>query len=160
MNDLLALARAGAARDHGSPVSLVEAVHAAVDRFSAAAEARNQVLSAAPAADSLVVCDPGDVAMMLDNLIENAIVYSPEGAEITVSPLPSGFSVSDTGPGIPPEEAPRVLERFFRGRTGRASGPGTGLGLAIVRETAARWGGETKVLPGGPGTTVTVSFPS
>jgi two-component system OmpR family sensor kinase len=65
--------------------------------------------------------------------------------------------VSDTGPGIPPEERARVFERFYRGSTGRGAGPGSGLGLAIVTALVERWGGEVRLLDG-PGTRVEASL--
>jgi two-component system phosphate regulon sensor histidine kinase PhoR len=53
-----------------------------------------------------------------------------------------GFSVSDSGPGIPPDEQGHLFERFFRGRVSRQSGiPGTGLGLALAREIVGRHNG-------------------
>ena len=100
---------------------------------------------------------PADVAHVLDNLIENAIRYSPSGSRIEVELDSNGFVVSDTGPGIPPAERERVFERFYRGAEGRAAGPGTGLGLAIVAELAERWGGSVELLDG-PGTRVRARF--
>jgi signal transduction histidine kinase len=76
---------------------------------------------------------------------------------VTPGPRPA-LTVSDDGPGIPEEDRERIFERFYRGTTGRRSGPGTGLGLAIVAELAQRWGGEARLLDG-PGTAIEVSFP-
>jgi PAS domain S-box-containing protein len=87
--------------------------------------------------------DYDKVAQILTNLADNAFNYTPEGGTITLSAErdPAGgdviFAVSDTGIGIPPEIAPRVFERFFRGDEFNElvmDTPGTGLGLAIVRE--------------------------
>lgn len=67
------------------------------------------------------------------NLIENGIVHSPAGSEITVSVHPDGsIAVEDQGPGIPPEDRGRIFERFWRGRG--TTSPGAGLGLSIVQE--------------------------
>ncbi len=56
------------------------------------------------------------------------------------------MSVADSGPGIPPEDQPRLFERFYRGEVGRNSGaPGTGLGLAIAREIAEQHGGRIEM---------------
>ena len=77
---------------------------------------------------------------MLSNLVDNALRYSPDGAAITVSIEPDSegaawlLAVSDTGPGIAPDERERVFEPFYRGADVVA--PGTGLGLAIVRTIA------------------------
>ena len=98
-----------------------------------------------------------DVAQILDNLLENAIRYSPPAARSPSRPRAATLLVSDTGPGIPEEERARVFERFYRGAQGRRTGPGTGLGLAIVAELAARWGAEVELLDA-PGTRIRVRF--
>jgi two-component system OmpR family sensor kinase len=107
-----------------------------------------------------VAADAGDVAVVLDNLIENAIVYTPPGGAVSVSVDDGGIvRVKDEGPGIDPVEAARVFDRFFRGSAGSAAPGGTGLGLAIVRDLAARWGGAAELEPGGSGTSIAVRLP-
>jgi two-component system OmpR family sensor kinase len=107
-----------------------------------------------------VAADAADVAAVLDNLIENAIVYGPAGSAVAVSVAGEGVvRVHDNGPGIDPAEAARVFDRFYRGSAGRETPGGTGLGLAIVRDLAARWGGAAELEAGGPGTTIAVRFP-
>ncbi len=116
-----------------------------------------------------VQADPQRIMQVLANLLTNASNYTPEGGEIT---LETGqrerdqrrwvmFSVSDTGPGIPPEERDRVFERFFRGLVGRASGiAGTGLGLPICKEIVDRHGGRMELASrSGQGTRVIVWLP-
>ncbi|GAB4413485.1 MAG: hypothetical protein Kow00106_08350 [Anaerolineae bacterium] len=103
-----------------------------------------QVIVRPPNDPTLTVWGDYDkVAQILTNLADNAFNYTPEGGTITLSAErdPAGgdviFAVSDTGIGIPPEIAPRVFERFFRGDEIHEmvmDTPGTGLGLAIVRE--------------------------
>jgi two-component system sensor histidine kinase MprB len=96
---------------------------------------------------------------VLDNLIENAIVYGPDGGTVALSVGGDGVvRVRDDGPGINPAEAARVFDRFYRGSAGKET-PGTGLGLAIVRDLAARWGGAAEVEPSGSGTCIAVRFP-
>ena len=89
-----------------------------------------------------------EVGIILDNLIENAIEYSPPGSAIAIETARAGrfgsLAVCDEGPGLDEAEADRVLERFYRGGAGAAS-PGTGLGLAIVRALSERWGGGTRL---------------
>ena len=76
---------------------------------------------------------------MLDNLIENALVYSPAGTRVLVTWTADGrLAVLDEGPGVKPGDERRVFDRFQRGRT---ETPGSGLGLAIVETLAHRWGG-------------------
>src|SRR5262249_6393250 len=136
---LLALARLEQARD-AAPVS----PHSAADLLrAAAAEARpraeNRHLELLiDAADDLppVAADPARLSQALSNLLDNALTYPPPGGTIRLSArVTEGgqmrLSVSDTGPGIPPEYLPRVFDRFFR-VPGQSAPSGTGLGLAIV----------------------------
>jgi signal transduction histidine kinase len=161
VGDLLELARASTSSGTATTVDLADVARSAVDRWSApAAEGRREIeLGARDGAQ--VFADPGDLAQVVDNLIENALRYSPPGTHVTVETAAADgratLVVADDGPGIPPEERTRVFERFYRGSTGRRSGPGTGLGLAIVAELVGRWGGEVSLLDG-PGTRIAATF--
>jgi signal transduction histidine kinase len=159
VDDLLALARASSEEAVAEPVDLGEAARAAERRWAEPAATAGHELALAGGNGGRILAAPADVAQILDNLIENAIRYSPAGAQITVGTEHGALVVSDTGPGIPPEERARVFERFYRGAGGRSTGPGTGLGLAIVAELAERWGGRVELLDG-PGTRVRASFPA
>ena len=98
-----------------------------------------------------VFCDSEAVHQMLSNLLDNALKYTPEGGSITVGGREEAgkmvkFSVSDTGVGIPPDELPRLFERFYRVDKARSRElGGTGLGLAIVKHLAKSQGGEVGV---------------
>lgn len=85
----------------------------------------------------------------IGNLVDNAIRYGRPGGHVTVSLSASGdhvcIDVADDGPGIPVEERPRVLERFYRGAHGRATSQGSGLGLAIANAIARSAGGTLKL---------------
>lgn len=161
VDDLLALARASSDQARPERVDLREALRAAGRRWAEPAATAGHDLAVAEDAAGEAWAAPADVAHVLDNLIENAIRYSPPGARISVEPVHDdgrpGFVVSDTGPGIPPAERERVFDRFYRGTGGRATGPGTGLGLAIVAELAERWEGSVELLDG-PGTRVRARF--
>jgi two-component system sensor histidine kinase VicK len=98
--------------------------------------------------------DEGLLGQVLSILLTNAINYTPNGGKIGVCTQTSRlgtkqairFSVSDTGPGIPPEEQAYLFQRFFRGTAGRGSGrPGTGLGLAIAKEIVELHGGQIEL---------------
>lgn len=98
--------------------------------------------------------DSGLLGQILSILLTNAMNYTPSGGEITVSTHTQeregkrwvGFQVSDTGPGITPDDQARLFERFFRGQAGRKTGtPGTGLGLAIVKDIVTRHDGRIEV---------------
>jgi signal transduction histidine kinase len=86
-----------------------------------------------------------DVAIVLDNLIENALNYSPPATTVSVdwgaADGEAWIAVSDEGPGLEPGEEAAVFERFARGSVGRSGPGGTGLGLAIVETLAHRWRG-------------------
>jgi signal transduction histidine kinase len=107
-------------------------------------------------ADSGPVCaaDPQRLMQVLDNLIDNAVRYTPAGGTITVSTGQrealgrqwGTMTIADTGMGIPEDELPHVFERFFRGERPRTMQiSGTGLGLAIVKEIARLHGGQVTV---------------
>ncbi|MFQ5610905.1 MAG: GAF domain-containing protein [Anaerolineae bacterium] len=95
--------------------------------------------------------DAGRVGQVLDNLISNAIKFSPNGGRITITVDAGGegfltASVQDTGIGIPPEKLDKIFDRFYQvdGSTTRRFG-GTGLGLAIVRQIVEAHGGSISV---------------
>lgn len=104
---------------------------------------------------------------LLEALLDNAVRYTPRGgrAGIAAAATPDGrclLRVWDTGPGIPEDERSRVLERFYRGATGTASGqPGSGLGLSVVKAIAEAHGAEVRLgaRPGG-GLEVAVELPA
>jgi signal transduction histidine kinase len=159
IDDLLRLARASAPEPTGGPVDLAEQVRDAATRWSHRAEERAQHIEVRSDGVARAYANPADVAAALDNLIENALVYSPNGSRVVVEAATNdghaSVAVADNGPGIPADELPRVVERFYRGRG--ASAPGTGLGLAIVHEIATRWGGSLE-LENDAGTRATVRF--
>jgi signal transduction histidine kinase len=98
----------------------------------------------------VLVADRRLLRQALAHLLDNALKYGPRGGEVRLSarPVPRGaeLAVSDQGPGIPPEDLPRVFERFYRVEKGRSrEAGGTGLGLAIVKHVAEAHGGRAWV---------------
>lgn len=119
------------------PVSLVDlAQRVAAGVQDAVPHARIALELAGNAAP--VPGDPDLLEVALRNLIDNAIRYSPEGSEVTVAlqagDAPPVLSVRDNGPGVPEDELPRLMERFYRGESVTAEG--SGLGLTIVGRIA------------------------
>jgi signal transduction histidine kinase len=119
--------------------------------------------------EPVALVDEDRILQTLNNLLENAIHYTPEGGKIVVSTgkkkkgghLWTTVKVADTGIGIPEEELPHVFERFFRGKEPRTmQTPGTGLGLAIVKEIVEYHGGQVTVASQvGRGTTFALYLP-
>lgn len=102
-----------------------------------------------------VVCDEERIDRAMANLIDNAIKYTPGGGRVTVAAEPQGdyalISVTDTGPGIPPEERERIFERFTQLDRDRRKRRGFGLGLAFCRLAVEAHGGRIWVEPGPEG---------
>jgi signal transduction histidine kinase len=108
--------------------------------------------------------DPDALRRIVTNLIDNAARYSTPGKPITLGgvALQDGVTVSigDEGPGLSPEDAAHVFERFYRGARSRSPGGGTGLGLAIVQALVEQSGGTVHIdTEPGRGTTVSVDLP-
>ena len=148
LNTLLMLAREGQTRVAGRLVSLGLASKHAHERWDARSEQLGQRLLLEPGEDVVVLAVEEDLAIILDNLIENALHYSPEGSTVTIEFGHEGadayLAVLDDGPGIARDEEEAVFERFRRGSASKSSS-GTGLGLAIVQTLAQRWGGQASL---------------
>lgn len=154
------------------PLDLAAAAREAVARFSAQADAAGIDLGALAPRPVPTHADRAAVAALLDNLIDNALRYTPRGGTVDVEARLAGVPgacaapgtdrgagssapaaaaaawliVRDDGPGIAPAERERVFDRFFRGERALACAvPGSGLGLAIVRAIARRHGGSVEL---------------
>jgi signal transduction histidine kinase len=111
-----------------------------------------------------VFADPVRLKSVIINLLENALRYSPRGGSVSVSlQTPANgyvqLQVSDTGPGIAPDDRPKVFDRFFRTSEARASTEGSGLGLAIARELVDLHGGRITLQESTGGASFTVELP-
>jgi signal transduction histidine kinase len=146
VTDLLTLAREGQRPASVAPLGLAAAGEAALERWLPVAEEHGVELDLRDgSAGARVDASAQDVAVILDNLIENAIEHTAPRTTVVVELAAGRFAVSDAGPGLEPGEEERVFERFFRGSS-RAERPrGSGLGLTIVRVLARRWGGDATI---------------
>lgn len=109
-----------------------------------------------------VMIDNGRIEQVLINLLDNAIKYTPENGSITIGARDSGtmvtIAITDTGEGIPPNDLPRIFERFYRVDSARdRKQGGTGLGLSIVKHIVQLHGG-TVAVESTPGKGSTFSF--
>jgi signal transduction histidine kinase len=133
------------------PASMSDLISDTLESFSALAAQRGVQLdgSAAPGIDP-VVMDVQRIGRVLNNLVSNALQYTPTGGEVAIcADLDPGgvvVSISDTGEGIIPQDLPHVFERFYRGDRSRSHARGgAGLGLAIAKGIVEAHGGSIRV---------------
>ena len=172
-NQLLLLAEsdAGLLRAHFTKVSLDQVVRSAVDMFQGVAEDRGINLNAFIDSNILIAGDTSRIRQVVNNLIDNAIKFTPTGGRIEVR-LGKNidltrvcFSVSDSGIGIDQDMLGHVFDRFFQAETSRyrnqAEQAGFGLGLSICRSIVQAFDGRITVTSQlGTGSTFRVEFPA
>jgi signal transduction histidine kinase len=165
VDDLLALAHREVPSFEREPVDLSPAVAEASDEFVVPAAARGLRLDRAIAPGVVVVGDRDALKRAVANLLENAVRLAPAGSTVRLAVGSERGSVwvavADEGPGIPPEDQPRVFDRFWRADKARSRADGgSGLGLAIVRQIAVSHGGEVQLQSRvGVGSTFTIWLP-
>ena len=121
------------------PVRPLAVAREVLDHLAFKAERRDLTLHLQePDGELQIEADPGALFVLLKNLVENAIEFSPPGADVGVWLDEAGLRVDDHGPGVAPEHRAQVFERFWRAP--EQSRPGSGLGLALVREIATAHG--------------------
>ena len=149
-----------------APVPLADIARDVVAELVPLADAKQIDLGISNSQPAVVMGDPDALRTLTRNLVDNAVRYTPAGGRVDVSVENGGdggqtlLKVVDNGPGIPPEERSRVLDRFYR-RPG-TSPPGSGLGMAIVKAIADTHGAtlELDSGPAGTGLAVSVRFRS
>ena len=171
VKDLLRLARLDARQEalEMARCDVRQIFSGVIADLSPSIEAKQQhVAIEVPSDAAQVDGDPAKLHDIIRNLLENAVNYSPDGADVTLAAARRNGSytitVADSGPGIPQADLGRGFERFYRVDKSRARPGGTGLGLAIVKHLVELHGGEaraenaphggavfTVVLPGSPG---------
>lgn len=161
----------GASLEHDLVIRPVELRRLADERVaalaSAAGAARQQLVVSGH--ETEVDSDPKWLGFVLDQLLQNAIRYTPAGGTIAVAVTPheprsgrptAALTVTDNGPGIPEAELPRIFDRGFTGTRGREHGGTSGMGLYLARKLSDRLGHRLRLAcPPGGGTVATVEFP-
>jgi two-component system, OmpR family, sensor histidine kinase MprB len=155
VGDLIQAAREGRSVDAREEVALDELVATAVER----ARHRAPLLRFESRLEPYrLVAAPARLERALDNVLDNAIKWSPPGGAVEVGIARGTLTVRDHGPGIAGADLPHVFDRFYRAAAARAQ-PGSGLGLAIVKQTVADHGGTVTVANAdGGGTLLTLRF--
>ena len=186
VGDLLMLARleSGQIPMAQERIDLTELLPRWVDRLRPRADASGETIVTVIDSVPPITGDAGRLEQVVTNLVENALKYNRPGGSVTVTvkadlmesvgkstliarwkalknPPPQWIriAVADTGSGIPPQDLPRLFDRFYRGDKARAAG-GTGLGLSIAKEIVAAHGGTITVKSEpGRGSTFTIHLP-
>lgn len=141
IGDLFELSKldAGSVTPSVESFSLPELVQDTAQEFQIESERKNITLHVEVGTTrAITMGDIGLIQRVLENLVRNAIQFTPEGGEVTISiserPGSIAVAVSDSGPGIAAEDVPRIFDRFYRARDGEeARSDSSGLGLAIVK---------------------------
>lgn len=169
VGDILTMARvdSGKIGRKKSKISLTNLATVCVEQQRPQAEERKISLTLHEPASLTIVGDHTELAIILSNLISNAIKYNTHGGSVEVNITPDTehhtvqIAVKDTGIGMNPAEASDVFEEFVRVHNAQTKGtPGTGLGLSIVKYLVNRAGGEIKLTTRpNSGSTFTVTLP-
>src|SRR5438093_466357 len=166
VGDLLTLARADAGERSvaQAAVYLDDVAADAVEAVRTLAEQKRVAAAVGRFEEARVTGDPALVRQLLVIVLDNAVKFTPAGGRVTLDVAAEDgratVVVADTGIGIPPEQLPRVFERFYRGDPARREAGGAGLGLAIARWIADVHGARIELAsPPGGGTRVTIIFP-
>jgi two-component system OmpR family sensor kinase len=166
VDELLLLARLDQKRPlHLETIDMVNVARTAIDAAQVGSKSHPVVLDATQSVE--VRCDGERLRQVLDNLLANALNHSPQGAAVNIRVLRmdggrARVEVSDHGPGVPPEDADRIFEPFFRADLSRVRDTGgTGLGLSIVASITQAHGGAAGVEANqGGGALFWVEFPA
>lgn len=164
VSQLLILARQEpeTSREPAVPVQLEALVKMALHEHAPRAQAKQIDLGLVREEPVALTGEPDSLRILINNLLDNAINYTPHGGRVDVSVLHLGHQaallISDNGPGIPTEARARVFDRFYR--VPGVGEPGSGLGLAIVKRIADRHRASVHVTDGldGRGLTIAVQF--
>jgi two-component system sensor histidine kinase SenX3 len=146
-------------------VDITDLISQSIDDSKLSAEARKISIQFSPSLHAQVLGDKAQLEMAISNLIENAINYSPDGTQVSITEKRLNnlieIAVTDQGIGIPEKDLERIFERFYRVDPARSRQTGgTGLGLSIVKHVITNHGGDVSVWSAeGAGSTFTIRLP-
>jgi signal transduction histidine kinase len=157
-------AETGTMKLNTSPVEVAKVAAEVRDLYEDSAEAAGLSVIVDVPADLVVVADRDRLRQAIANLVDNAIKYTPRGGRVEVraerTPNTAEIRVSDSGPGIPERDLPRIFDRLYRGDQSRTT-RGLGLGLSLVRAYIEAQGGIITVKSeSGKGSTFTIRLPN
>ena len=159
----VAEAEAGTLTLHRTPTDLAGLAVQVADVYDLVAEETGITLAVEPSPPLVASVDAARVRQAVANLVDNALKYTPAGGSVRVAVGEEGgaavVAVTDDGPGVSPEDRPRIWDRLYRGDKSRSE-RGLGLGLSVVRAVAEAHGGTAAVedVPGG-GSRFTLRLP-
>lgn len=152
ISELLDLTRieSGQKRREFAALNVREVAQTAIDMVKTAARDRRITIALHAPDDVPVVADRGEIEILFNNLVSNAVKYNRDDGrvDVTIEPTLDGvrFDIADTGIGLSPEEASRLFQEFVRIKNEQTRAiPGTGLGLSIVKKLAQLYGGDVTV---------------
>jgi signal transduction histidine kinase len=151
----------GAMQAEEHHVTLEDAVGSAMSTIAASAQAKGLRLEADLVDVSGLACSPS-LVRVLQNLLTNAVRHTPADGTVRVEARRTGdalqLSVADTGTGIPPEEASKIFEPFYRGDPARSSA-GSGIGLTLAKRIVESLGGRIAVVEASAGARFEIALP-
>jgi heavy metal sensor kinase len=161
---MLARADAGALSPAEEAVDVADFLHETAARWSVSSEQVNRHIDVSAPDSGQVMADPSLLRRVIDNLIDNALRYAPEGTAVLLRAHPANsgwdFEVADHGPGVPVEYRDHLFERFARPDGARTRGAGgAGLGLALSWAIAKAHGGELELSDRPPDTVFRLHLP-
>lgn len=165
LDELMTLSEVEAVSKAGSavPVNFTGRIQDRVQGFMARAQRRDIQLQCEELEESWVAVPSDYVNTLVDNLVDNALKYTPDGGDIRITLRTSGdaavLQVKDDGIGFDSESADRLFDRFYRTAEADATAPGSGLGLSIVKAIAEGYGGAVAARNEGASSTFEVRLP-
>jgi signal transduction histidine kinase len=165
INDLLDMAKleAGEVKYDFRPLDLKKAIDEALENLGSYGEGRGITFALKSDGPAVVEADARRITQVVNNLVSNAVKFSPDGSEVIVTLSTRAgcaeVSVIDRGPGIPEAIRPRIFQKFVQGKAGKQKTAGSGLGLSIAKVIVEGHAGNIGFETGGDGTRMYFDLP-